>query len=69
MMLEQLIGKIIRVRIPDRDSMGKEIPNLFTTIQGVCRFAGKNNILDVFQVTVDRTPIFPIQFKDVEVIG
>jgi hypothetical protein len=69
MMLEQLIGKKIRVRILDRDNVGKEIPNRFTTIKGICTFAGKNQILDVYQVTIDRTPIFPIQFKDVEVIG
>lgn len=68
MMLEQLIGKKVRVRINDRDFSGKVIPTKFTSIVGICTFAGKNAVLDTFQITVDRTPIFPIQFKDVEIL-
>lgn len=67
--MEQLIGKNIIVRINDRDGMGKVIPNKFTTISGICTFAGYNSLLDVWQVTVGRTPIFPIQFKDVQILN
>ncbi len=69
MMFDNLIGKNIRVSINDRDINGKVIPNKFTTIEGKCRFAGFNPILEVWQVTVDRTPIFPIQFKDVQILN
>lgn len=68
MMLEQLIGKRVRVRINDRDFRGRVITTKFTTIVGVCTFAGMNDLLGVFQITVGRTPIFPIQFKDVELL-
>jgi hypothetical protein len=68
MMLQQLIGKKIKVRINDRDFRGKINPNKFTFIFGECTFAGYNDVLDVYQVTVGKTPIFPIQFKDVEVL-
>jgi hypothetical protein len=67
--MKQLIGKKITVRINDRDSVGKSIPNKFTTVSGICNFAGYNTLLDVWQVTVNRIPIFPIQFKDVQIIN
>jgi hypothetical protein len=67
--MEQLIGKKITVRINDRDSVGKQIPNKFTTVSGICTFAGYNTLLGVWQVTVNRIPIFPIQFKDVQIIN
>lgn len=66
--MEQLIGKRIKVKIVDRDTMGKLTPNRFTHITGICTFAGFNEILSVWQVTLGRTPIFPIQFKDVELV-
>jgi hypothetical protein len=68
MMIEQLIGKKVRVLTNDRDFSGKLIPNKLTPIVGVCTFAGRNEMLDIFQITIDRTPIFPIQFKDVEIL-
>jgi hypothetical protein len=68
MMLNQLIGKRVRVRINDRDNFGKTLHNKFTYISGICKFAGYNKYLDVYQITVDRTPIYPIQFKDVTIL-
>jgi hypothetical protein len=67
-MMEQLIGKKIKVRINDRDFSGKIIPNKFTFISGECTFAGYNKYIEEWQVTIGRTPIFPIQFKYVEVL-
>lgn len=69
MMLDQLIGKRVKIRINDRDMNGKTIPFKFTHIVGKCVFAGYNSYLEVYQVTIDRTPIFPIQFKDVEIVN
>ena len=66
--MEQLIGRTVRVKILYRDDVGKTIPNKFTYISGKCQFAGYNKWLDVWQITIDRMPIFPIQFKDVEII-
>lgn len=68
MMLDQLIGKKVRVRINDRDMNGKVLPNVFTHIEGKCYFAGYNTLLDVYQITIDRTPLFPIQFKDIQLL-
>jgi hypothetical protein len=68
-MFDNLIGKKIRVSINDRDINGKVIPNRFTSIDGICTFAGYNTILEVWQVTIGRTPIFPIQFKNVEILN
>jgi hypothetical protein len=67
-MMEQLIGKKIKVCINDRDFSGKILPTKFTFVTGVCTFAGYNDIIGEWQVTINRTPIFPIQFKDVEVL-
>jgi hypothetical protein len=66
--MKELIGKRIRVRINDRDDKGQTIANKFCFIFGTCTFAGYNKSLDVWQVTVDRMPIFPIQFKDVKLL-
>lgn len=66
--MEHLIGKKIKVRINDRDFSGKIIHNKFTSIIGVCTYAGYNKFIGEWQVTVNRTPIFPIKFKDVEVL-
>jgi hypothetical protein len=66
--MEHLIGKKIRVRIPDRNIIGKIETNRFTFVTGICTFAGYNEYLEDYQITIDRTPIFPIQFKDVEII-
>lgn len=67
--MEHLLGKRIRVRINDRDEVGKILSNRFTYISGICTFAGYNKSIGEWQVTLDRTPIFPIQFKDVDIIG
>lgn len=69
MMFDNLIGKKIRVSINDRDDNGKIIPNRFIFMDGICTFAGYNDILEVWQVTIGRTPIFPIQFKDVKILN
>jgi len=66
--MKQLIGKKIKVKINDRNLTGAVIPNQFTTIVGICTFAGYNEVLEDWQITVDRTPIFPIQFKDISII-
>ena len=67
--MEELIGKRIRVRINDRDESGQIIHDKFCFVYGMCTFAGYNKILDVWQVTVNRMPIFPIQFKDVKILN
>lgn len=66
--MEELLGKRIRVRINDRDENGQTMFDKFCFVYGTCTFAGYNKVLDVWQVTVDRMPIFPIQFKDVKLL-
>lgn len=60
-----LIGKVITVRIPETDHRGKVIKNRATKITGICTFAGYNEFLGTKQVTVGRTPIFPVTEFDV----
>lgn len=65
MNLSNLIGKSVTVRINDRDNNGKKIWNKFTTITGKCYYAGYNKALGCNQITIDRTPIFPIKEEDI----
>jgi len=62
---DNLIGKSVTVRINARDNEGKIIWNKFTSITGKCRFAGYNEALGCYQVTVNNTPIFPIKEQDI----
>ena len=57
---QNLVGKTLTVLISDRDFNGKVIWNKTTTIKGKCKFAGFNKLLGHDQVTIDRTPIWPI---------
>jgi hypothetical protein len=67
--MEQLIGKKLRVRINDRDERGVVMKNRFTHINGICTFIGFNENIGEWQVTLGRTPIFPIEFRDIEVLN
>lgn len=57
---QNLVGKTLTVLISDRDFNGKIIWNKTTTLKGKCTFAGFNNLLGYDQVTIDRTPIWPV---------
>jgi hypothetical protein len=60
-----LIGQIITVKIPERDHTGKVIPAKSTKITGTCTYAGYNKYLGTKQVTIGRTPIFPVSELDI----
>jgi hypothetical protein len=57
--LESFLGKLITIKINDRDESGKIIPDKFTIIKGKSNFVGYNNILNHNQITINRMPIFP----------
>ena len=63
--LEYLLGKLITIKINERDESGKIILDKFTTIKGNCQFFGYNNIIDHNQITIDRIPIFPFKESDI----
>ena len=63
--LEYFLGKIITIKINDRDESGKIIPDKFTTVKGKCQFFGYNNILEHNQITIDRIPIFPFDERQI----
>lgn len=65
--MESLLGKLITIKINDRDESGKIIPNKFTTIKGKCQFFGYNKILNHNQITINRMPIFP--FDESQIIN
>jgi hypothetical protein len=63
-----LVGKVIKVKIPDRDFNGKTTLDKKTTIVGICTSAGYNEILGTKQVVIGRMPIFPITEFDVTLV-
>jgi hypothetical protein len=69
MQFTELLNKKVRVRVPGRNETGMVDAKLSSYSVGICKFAGWNPYLEVWQITVGRTPIFPIQFKDVEIIN
>lgn len=62
---KSLIGQIITVRIPERNHQGKINQTQTRKITGTCTYAGYNEVLGAKQVTVGRTPIFPVTEFDV----
>lgn len=56
----------VRVPFPVRDRQGKVIKGKFTMIEGECYYEGYNEILNCYQVTVGRTPVFPVNPKHIE---
>lgn len=62
--MKELVGKIVTVKVLDRDEKGKKIPKKFTTMKGLCTFFGKN-LLGQTTITIGRTPLFPITYSDI----
>lgn len=65
---KSLIGKTVKVYLPQTRYKGSGITTEASYIIGKCTFAGFNWSLNVKQITVDRTPIFPVREVDVEVL-
>lgn len=65
---KSLIGRVIRVKVPERNLKGRESTDQKTTIVGTCTFAGYNEILGTKQVVVGRTPIYPVTDYDVSLV-
>jgi len=59
-----LTNRIVTIKINDRDDNGKKIWNKFVFIAGKCTFAGINPITKEIQITIDRTPYFPLVESD-----
>ena len=53
-----LIGK--RISVSD--------PRGGTPLGGVCSFAGINSLHGTFQVTIDRSPVWPVDPKTIKII-
>jgi hypothetical protein len=66
--MEHIIGKRIRVKVYNRDHMGK-ITKDKGWVHGKCEFIGPNLMLDwPLQVTIDRTPYTVDHITDIEII-
>jgi hypothetical protein len=63
-----LIGKIIKVELPQTYYKGSKIHTERSYIVGKCDFAGFNWILGKKQVTVNRMPIYPVDEVDITVM-
>jgi hypothetical protein len=61
---EEIIGKLVTVRIPYRDFKGKLVPNKYESMKGVCTFYGET-VLGIMSITIDRTPVYPITERDI----
>lgn len=66
---KSLLGKRVKVFVPQTFHKGSKITTEATYIVGECTFAGFNWIVGKRQITVDRTPIFPVREEDVEVLS
>jgi hypothetical protein len=62
--MKGLVGKVVTIRINDRDEKGKLIKDKSTTIKGLCSFYGEN-LLGELTITLNRTPIFPFSDRDI----
>jgi hypothetical protein len=65
---ESLLGRTVKVWIPDRDINGKRLPNKKTYVVGKCTAVGRNKYTGYMQITVNRMPIYPVKPSDVEVL-
>jgi len=65
---KSLIGKIVKVYLPQTRYKGSGVTTEASYIIGKCTFAGFNWSLGTKQITVDRTPIFPVREVDVEIL-
>jgi hypothetical protein len=63
--MESYIGKIITIKINDRDIEGNIIINKFTTVKGLCSYHGYNKIFNCYQITINRMPILPFKESDI----
>jgi hypothetical protein len=63
-----LIGKKVKVYLPQTYYKGSNTTVEACYIVGVCEFAGINQYLGVKQITVNRRPIFPIRESDVVIL-
>lgn len=64
-------GKQIKVRVPTKKVPGEihhQYIEEFSYITGKCVFSGYNQIIQQYQVTIDRTPIWPVTDEDIEII-
>lgn len=66
---ESLIGRIVKVSIPDRDDSGKILSNKKTYVVGTCDSVGRNKYTGYIQITVNRMPIYPVKPSDVEILN
>lgn len=65
---KSLVGKIVKVTLPFTKYKGSGVSTEASYIVGECTFAGFNWFLGKRQITVNRTPIFPVREEDVEVL-
>lgn len=66
-MFENLINKKVIITLYDRDNNGSILKNKTTKIQGICTFAGLNEILNLNQITINRIPIFESDIINIEI--
>lgn len=65
---KSLIGKIVKVYLPQTYYKGSGVSTEASYIVGKCTFAGFNWFLGKKQITINRTPIFPVREEDVVVL-
>jgi hypothetical protein len=65
---KSLVGKIVKVHLPQTKHKGSGIISEASYIIGKCTFAGFNWNVNAKQITINRTPIFPVREIDVEIL-
>jgi hypothetical protein len=65
---KSLIGKIVKVYLPQTYYKGSGVSTEASYIVGKCTFAGFNWFLGSKQITVNRTPVFLVTDRQVEIL-
>lgn len=61
--------KRVKVAVPARNQSGFGFdPNKHSYVVGTCEFYGVNPTFNCLQITVDRTPIFPVREDQIEIL-
>jgi hypothetical protein len=65
---KSLVGKIVKVHLPQTYYKGSGVSTEASYIIGKCTFAGFNWRIGARQITINRTPIFPVIESQVEIL-
>jgi len=65
---DQFLNKRVLVRVLERDKFGKNIPDSFVWIGGICTFIGSNRLLKIdLQINLENHPVWIKHISDIKI--